>query len=280
MRSHTYDFKWQDLARAVGAPLAPVLVFAVLFQGATALRLLPAPRPTRDTDKIILIHQLEASRRPQPAQIVLIGDSSCLMDVSARQLGQTLGCPVLNLAIFSYLDLAAYAALVREYAQANPGQLRTLVLLMHPEALRRAAPEADYVQLFQALLDRKPSPVSGIQEQMLTVLGLAQFRDRCLARLLPSPLGGAFGRTYGFSSDLDQFLTRSCGSLVELDSKPFTGDADYRLGVSLQNASRAFRAAVPPGCQLVVGITPSPEGFVRARYRQNYRAMLDQWSRW
>jgi hypothetical protein len=281
MRSHSYDFRCKDLARVIGPPLVAMSLFAALAHGLTALHVLPPPRPTLDTDRTILVHQVEASRSPQAAEVVLIGDSSCLMDVSAPALGRRLGHPALNLGTLSYLDLKAYGALVQECARANPGRLRVLVLLLHPEALRRASPESYYVGLLQDLLKQKVSRANGdLHGEVVALLGLGYFRDCCLARVLPVPLAGAFGCRYGFTTDLDKYLTLHGGSLVEPETKPFGGNAEYRLAASLQNAGRAFRAAVPPGCKLVAGITPAPEEFVRPTYRQDYPAMLEQWSQW
>ena len=267
--------------RLAAPPLVPLAIFAALMHGAAALRLLPAPRPALDTDRTILIHQVEASRARQEAEVVLVGDSSCLMDISARQLGQSLGRPVLNLGTLSYLDLNAYALLVREYARANPGRLREVVLLMHPEALRRASPEPYYVQTLQALLNHEMAQTDhNMHETVAGILGLARFRDCCLARLLPVPLGGVFGRRYGFNRELENYLTLNGGSLVEPEAKPFGGNAEYRLAGPLERASRAFKAAVPAGCRLIAGITPAPAGFVQPNYAQDYASMLRQWSQW
>src|SRR6266567_7671003 len=146
MKSHTGEFTIKDLFQFVGGPLAALVIFAGLMHGAAALKWLPAPRPTLDTERTILLHQAQVSRTPHDAEILLIGDSSCLMDVSARQLGEQLGRPVLNLGTFSFLDLEAQGLFLRQYAQANAGRLRAVVLLMHPEALRRVGSEGFYLR--------------------------------------------------------------------------------------------------------------------------------------
>ena len=79
MKSHTYEFKSRDLATLLVWPLVPVALFALLMHGGSGLRLLPSPRPTLDTDRTIVIHQAEASRAPRETEILLLGDSSCLM---------------------------------------------------------------------------------------------------------------------------------------------------------------------------------------------------------
>src|SRR5262245_35077868 len=111
MKSHEYDFEPADLLRLIGWPLVPVVSFAaIMYLGAT-LKVWPRSRSTLDIDRTILLHQGEASRARHDADVLLLGDSSCLMNVSARQLAE--GLPgqhrVLNLGTLSYLDLPAYA---------------------------------------------------------------------------------------------------------------------------------------------------------------------------
>src|SRR6185436_14472323 len=141
MKSHRVEFTLRDLAALAGAPLAIVAVFSAVLHAGVALSLLPAPRPTFNTDQTVVVHQVEASRQRTDAEIVMVGDSSCLMDVDARQLGTALGRRVLNLGTISHLDLAAHALLLGEFTRANPGRPRCVVLLMHPEALRRVESE-------------------------------------------------------------------------------------------------------------------------------------------
>src|SRR5262245_43258480 len=141
MKSHSIEFTPKELLRLVLPPLVPVVLFAMAMQAGARFGLLPAPRPTLDVDRTILIHQAESSRARSGAEIVLLGDSSCLMNVNARQFGNSLGRRALNLGTFSFLDLGAHTRLLREFTQANPGQPRVVVLLMHPEALRRGDSE-------------------------------------------------------------------------------------------------------------------------------------------
>ena len=111
MKSHTYEFTPRHLIRLVGCPLVMLaLCTAALHLGARS-NFLPAPRPTLDTERTILIHQADTARQPREAELLLLGDSSCLMDVSARQLGEQLKRPALSLATFSYLDLNAHATM-------------------------------------------------------------------------------------------------------------------------------------------------------------------------
>src|SRR5262245_34071748 len=248
MKSHICEFEPSDLLRFVGLPLLPVAVFAALMHAGVWLGALPTPRPTLDVDHTILIHQAEASRSKKSAEVVLIGDSSCLMDVSAGELGARLGRRTLNLGSFSYLDLDAYALLLSHYAAANPGRLRAVVLLMHPEALRRTSAESYYVDFLKNFFDgRAPCRSSRPPSFVYCFLGVENFKGRLLSRILPTPFRGSYGQYYGFSDQLEQFLSTHHGSAIDPEARTFQGNAEYRLARQLQAGSRAFKTTIPAG---------------------------------
>lgn len=281
MTSHRYDLEPRALLRLLAGPLVVVAGLAALMHAGVVLHLLPAPRPTLDVDRSILVHQVEASRRRQGAEILLLGDSSCLMDVDARRLGERLGRQVLNLGTLSYLDLNAAATLLRAYTTANPGRLQSVVVLLHPEALRRVAPEAAYFRLLHGLLDGQDvSLETGLQTRLRRGLGLEALRGRILCRLLPTPLPGAYGRHYGFTTDLERYLDEHQGSALDPESRPLTGSAEYRLAPQQEAPSRNFRAALPAGVSLLAGIAPVPSGFAEDGYEATRDRMLRQWSEW
>jgi hypothetical protein len=281
MTSHTYDFAPRDLARVLGWPLVPVAVFALLMHAGVSLHLLPLPRPTFDVDRTILVHQLEACRATNDADVLLVGDSSCLMDVDARQLGAQLNRPVLNLGTLSYLDPNAWATLVREYVAANPGRLRAVVLLAHPEALRRTGAEVWHLDFMDRQLNGEDFvPMNGPLDWASDALGLEIFRGRVYSRILASALPGAYGRFYGFSDGLERYLIAHDGSAVDPDARPLSGNAEYRLSAQLEAPSRNFRAAVPPGARLLAGLTPAPAKFAGTRYPETRDALLGQWNQW
>jgi hypothetical protein len=281
MKSHTCEFTARDLLRLAGWPLVPLALWAVALHLGARTQLLPAPRPTLDTERTILIHQADAARQPREAELLLLGDSSCLMDVSARRLGEHLGRPALSLATFSHLDLNAHAAMLREFDRVNPGRLRAVVLLMNPESLRRVSPEPYYIStLTNFWAGRESRPAGTFEGRLAFALGTDLFKGRLLARALPLPLDGAYGRRYGFTRDLENFLDREHGSAIDPEPQPFAGNAEYRLGPNLERASRAFRAAVPPGAKLFVGITPLPARFAGARHPEVHTDLLAQWRQW
>jgi len=284
MRSHQYQFGMRDLGRDFGPALGALALLACMLHAGAALGWLPAPRPTLDVDRTILVHQAESSRRRHSARIVLIGDSSCLMDVMATTLGEVLGEPVLNLATLSYLDLPTHAALIQEFARANPGRLKQVVLLMHPESLRlRAVPDYFRRQVRDFLAGRDSPAKTGAARWIEEALGAQRLRGRVLSRAVPWPLPGAYGRFYGFSRDLEVFLEANAGSAV--DPRRFVpaqerASAEYRLAPRFKIESRRFRQLLPAGVRLIVGITPSPASFVLPDHADRCRSMLRQWSAW
>jgi hypothetical protein len=203
------------------------------------------------------------------------------MDVSARQLGDQLGRPILSLATFSFLDLSAQALLLREYAKNNPERMRAVVLLMHGETLRRVGSESYYLGVLSDFwAGRDECRTDDVLSHVSCLLGVDCFKGRILSRVVPVPLSGAYGRRYGFNVDLERYLTREHGSAIDPEPQPFQGRVEYRLSPTLERASRAFRAAVPPGAKLFVGLTPAPARFAGPGYPQLHSELLRQWSRW
>ena len=281
MKSHTVEFTPKELLKLVTPPLVPVVLFALAMQAGARLGWLPAPRPALDVDRTILIHQAKASRVRSGAEVVLLGDSSCLMNVNARQLGDSLGRRALNLATISYLDLGAHARLLREFAQANPGHPRVVVLLMHPEALRRGGSEPYPSEVLTHYLAGQDHHRFGTFAGTVNALsGVDAFQGRILSRALPTPFTNSFGRFYGFNTGLERFMAEHDGSAIDPGTNAAIGNAEYRLSATLENLSRDFRAAVPPGAKLLVGITPVPMKFAGRNYPALRDQMLRDWSAW
>lgn len=265
----------------LAGPALVLAVFAVAMHLGSSWKLLPQPRPTLDTDRTILIHQAESSRTRSEARILLMGDSSCLMNVSAPQLSKQLGLPVLSLATLSYLDAGANSRLLREFVRVHPGQVKAIVLLMHPEALRRSGSESYQLGvLTNYLAGREHRQLGNAAGQFAWWSGIEIYRERVLARIVPTPLPGAFGREFGFNTQLERYLMKNHGSLLELDSAPLTGSTEYRLSPALQVGAAEFRATVPQGTQLLVGFTPVAQRLANSDFPDTRDTLLRQWADW
>lgn len=284
MPSHHYEFTSRDVLKLLGSLLVPTLLFAAGLHTGARLKLWPRPRPTATMEQTIIVHQTEAAMSARDVDLVLLGDSSCLMDVNAAQLESLLPTGrVLNLGTLSYLDLRASAELLSRAAAASP-QLRFVVVLLHPQTLRGVDPVRQYSDLLQAFAAARdfcdPSTIHGRLECWL---GLSVLRGRFLDRAIPAPLPGRFGQFYGFTADLERFMAGRNGSAVDphrYSPGPGQGSAEYRLAASLEPASRAFRARVPAQARMFVGLTPIPMSHALRQHDARYRDLLAEWSRW
>jgi hypothetical protein len=277
MRSHQTEFSVGDLLRIVGGPLLFAAICAGVLHAGARVGTLPAPRPAFDADRAILFHQADAARR-QAADVVLIGDSSCLMDASASQLSGMLNLSVLNLGTLSYLDLSAYAVLLREHQKLHRPKL--VVLLMHPEALRRLGSEAyQLAVLTNYLAGRDHSSTASAASAFNAWAGVDIATGRLL-RWIPAPLRGDYGTFYGFTTVRERYMTRHSGSAIDPGQEVFKGNPEYRLAPTLEKASRAFRTVLLPQTRLLVGITPVPAGFARAGFPDERNRLLGDWAGW
>src|SRR5204863_2049167 len=129
----------------------------------------------------------------------------------------------------------------------NPGKLQTVVLLVHPEMLRRAQSGSPYlIFLSDFYSGSDPIDRSTFAGQLRALLGLNIFEDRLLSRS-PLPLPGEYGRCYGFNLGLYHFMDQHGGSAVDPHRYvpgPGQGNAEYRFAPTLESECQGLRAAV------------------------------------
>jgi hypothetical protein len=282
MKSHEYHIRLAELTTPLGSLLLTMVLFAVLMRLGVVLSLLPAPWPAFDVEHTILTHQALASGKTSDADVVLIGDSSCLMDAAGGTLEKEFAGKhhAINLGSFMYVGLNGYTALLSRYTSANPGRLQAVVLLLHPETLRTGTPVSHYlVFLSDVCAGADHSQADSLRDQFSSLMGLDIFQGRCLSRV-PLPLAKEFGQYYGFNLDLDRFMTAQRGSAVDPHQfKPERGqgNAEYRIASNFESGCLALKAAVPPDARLIIGLTPIPQSFASAGYDLRWRQLLAQW---
>ena len=285
MKSHEYAFGPRDIGRLLASLIVPAIILAVLLRLGAFSGVLPRPWPALDLEHTILTHQTLASQTPAKADILLIGDSSCLMNVSGSQLEELYGGahqPV-NLGTFMYLGLNGYAAMLSRYAAVNTGRLHTVVVLVHPEMLRGVEPIPQYLRFVSTVYsgDDFGDPDSTLG-QLRGLFGLDIVQSRLLSRM-PLPLPKQYGRFYGFNLDLYSFMDRHHGSAVDphqYTAAPGQGNAEYRLAPALEAGCKALRTAVSPEAKLVVALSPIPESFAPTNYTTRWEQLLGQWGQW
>ncbi|MBU6402157.1 MAG: hypothetical protein KGS61_17700, partial [Verrucomicrobia bacterium] len=258
----------------------------LLLPAADWLGWLPPAQPGLDPDQAVLAYQAQASAAPSAAEIVLLGDSSCLMGVDAPALTQKLAehPPVINLGLIIGLGLDADGEVLEDFLLYHPRQVGLVVLLVTPAMLEDADQVPYFVTLWRRLHPPGGSRTAPNRARAWSLTrGPRLFRQRLLCHVLAEPLHGTDADFYGFSSGLLDYLAAHHGSLT-------TGAAYHRsrrgmrilysLAPTFAPASRRFRRQVPANLTLAVGLTPVPETLVPLDYRAQRDALLRQWNRW
>lgn len=288
MTSHEYRFRIADALQLVASPICALALVGMLLHAAVAVGLMPGPWPAVDMDRTILLHQAVAASRRHDARLLLVGDSSCLMDVSAEALGARLHAPALNLATISYVNLESHARIISRFARANPGQLDAAVLLLHPNTLRLGESATEYIELLRhALVENGNASAERVQSFgqsiVADLLGTGIVRQRLLGRVVPKPLPGAYGARYGFTWNLWKHMTAERGSLVDphkFDRSRPVGSAEYRMSERVKAETKEFRHALPRGVRLAVGLTPVPESFAHPDHAAVCQGILHSLGDW
>ncbi len=288
LRSHRCEFTVTRLLRTLAGPAGATALLALALHVARAFHLLPQTGPG-NLDEALLREKVRLAADPSAAAPVLIlGDSSALMNVSARLLAEDLGRPVLNLATLSHVDLAAQAELLRRHLTTHPAPPTDLVLLLHPEALWRAPGAQPLGRHLRTLLDRNapgapaPAPSFLVPSSFSDVLGGRLLREHLMQAILPTALRGAFARVHGTTWEIARELRRQNGSLHDPSTFLPGSEAvrtEYRLDPGQCRASEAFQAELPASTRLWLGLTPSPESVADARSTARRTSLLEEWAR-
>ncbi|MFH0878599.1 MAG: hypothetical protein V2A34_02690, partial [Lentisphaerota bacterium] len=266
-----------------GLPMAIVAAFSIVMTIGAEFHLLPPPRPSVDMDRTILTHQADMAGTAPAADALLLGDSSCLIDIRATALEQSTKRRVLNLGTLSYLSFDGFALLLREYAGTHASSKpATVVILLHPSSLRRHESEAYFLKSLEAFLAGEDFCTGkALSSQPLCRLGFYAFRDRLLTRWLGWPLPQEYATRYGFTTHLWKRMTQDKGSVQTSGLYVYEkgqGSAEYHVSSGAKNLSRFFRQRLPKGYRLAIGLTPIPASFALPDYDATRMELLQQWT--
>jgi hypothetical protein len=288
MRSHEYKFSLRDLSQTFVPPLLALLALVGTLKLTRQFGFLPRPAAALDPNTAILMHQSRAAHSPGRADLVLVGDSTCLVGVDPPVLSKALPnrAAAINLAMLSWFDLRDYSELAADFAQENAGQVRTVVLLVTPEKLGMS--RSDGQEKFWHEI-RSDSNTSGRNSDaalgLPDPLGLRCLRENLLGHVLAVPLRqrGQGTAYFGFSSEVDGYMTAHHGSA--LDFSPFirpktTPEPNWTFAPDLETQSRGFRAQMPRGTKLLVGFTPVARSFLAPEQYAPRRELLYRWNLW
>ncbi|MGE4182259.1 MAG: hypothetical protein AB7J34_20730 [Limisphaerales bacterium] len=313
--SHSVEFQPRELLRRLAAPAFGVLILAAFVHAASLGGLLPAPAPS-NLDQAVLDAKADLASRSAPASLILLGDSSCMMDVDAPALAQLVRQPVVNLGTLSYLDLAAHGLLLNQAVLHASDPPREVVLLLHPASLLRGSSEPALEHYLRRRLDRHshfhphshsantrsrippaqvqapqstaslrsspalPSFLSSVTERWL---GGGIVREQFVQPVFPSLLRGEFAAAYGTTWRIHRLLMQQSGTLADptrFDPGSQAGRYEFHLNPRLEKASRELRSRIPAGCRFSVGLTPLPESLALERHADRITATLEQLAGW
>jgi hypothetical protein len=243
-------------ARLVLEAAGPACLVAVALAAAAATLLERAGvrhPPPLDIESLIVQGQRERARTIPEADLLLIGDSSALMDVDSVALGEALGRRAESLATIGFVGPAGYARLLRDYA-ASGRRVTTVLVLMSPVSLSLTEPEFDR-RAFESMV---VEPVQGCGPARA---GEVIYRH-LVAPTLALPLPGAYGRFYGGAAALEVALERGQGSLTDPNTWK-AQPATITLRISDAVAKRLEilrRTLLELGARRVLsGLSPLPE---------------------
>lgn len=275
-----------DWLRAILPTVIVIVGLAGVLRGADRFGLLPQPPRSANPGAIVLAHQAWAARAGLPGEIVLLGDSTCLMDVDARALEASLpGQPsVLNLGLIAWLPFQDYAEALEDHAATNSNSVKMVVLLVTPNKLT-----LDDKDNTREIWRRIRQPGNGRGEPqaesrtLVNWLGGNLLREKLLSHGLVRPLGGVGegSALFGFPTEVEEYMTERQGSLIELGPAKITRKREAWNMIAfadLEAQCQTFRSKVPSGAKLVVGLTPIASSISSPAELQQRAALLSKWS--
>ncbi len=283
MRSHFYKLSVGQWLKVVSGPALGAATLALVLHAAHGMGLLPKPKRIDNPDETLLSFKAQLSSSRHPADIVLLGDSSCATGVEAPQLGALLpGHPrVLNLGLMIGLGLDVYGEVLSSFLENNPGCTKWVVLLVTPQLLSNESldpgAQAAWRQAQRPVSEVEPSN-AGIVSRLFAVHLL---KNGLYRQLLHTP--ARIGSLYAFSSDFADYLARHEGSMIDPSTfhpPPHPMPAHYSLAPSLKAISERFRNRLPSGTKLAVGLAPIPESLSSPTYLNQRDQLLRGWNDW
>jgi hypothetical protein len=241
--------------------VAPVVLGLAVFAAIANIYLLLYRRPPRANvlEEILVHHQQHAATNQGPHEVLLVGDSSCLMNIDTPKLQAELHpLSVLNLGTVSIMPLRSFAQLATDHSSKYRGYPKYIILIINPEMLRQEfAPESKF--LTPALSSNpEKEPLSAF----LQVTRLRTFFDQTVRSVIPAPLPGRYRTYYGFDQTFRRFLRENRGSAIDpaIARVPKTQSNQFKISEAFRRDALVFRSLIPPNAKVFLVLSPIPVG--------------------
>jgi hypothetical protein len=261
---------WTWAGRVLRASAATVAVASLLLGSAVvAARRGSGPKaPVVAIEDVIVEAQLGRAAKAAGSDVLVIGDSSALMDVDAAELGRALGGKRVEcLALIGFVGPAAQV----EMALRAGGRAPVLVWLVNGASL---ALDERWLsgEPYEAWVMNGAPPPRGLGHALRDLIYAAT-----VARTVARPLPGRFGEIYGLPEDLSREIASGHGTVT--DPNRLTGlkaEPDgYRFTLSAPVEARLPRAAEllrrVSADKIRVGLTPLPRTLAGAHTESSRR---------
>jgi hypothetical protein len=279
-RSHEFQFP----ASALMAVVAPtVIAFSALvgvLHSLNWLDWLPAPRPALTGDQFVIRDRYETALADDPAEVIIIGDSSSVMGVDAAALSDLLpGKPqAYNLGLFLGLPMEVYAEAAQKFIDNHPDQVRAVVLLTTFSRLADAAPSGPSTDYWRRLWTGEPEydeATSSTDEWLL----LNRVRDGILTRLIPFERHGEKGVFYGGIVQAGHYVRKHRGSAYSHEVHNRQGSLEkvqWSLDQAALAQARRSRELIPRSVAFVYGVMPMPETYATKDSHQRRTEIMNE----
>jgi len=275
--SHRYEFHGRELTANIVFSIVVVLLASGISLGSIRAGLMPKSAFRADPDSAIIATKAELAQSSADANVCLVGDSSCLINLDVATLQTAPGVRPINLGALSYLSLDSFGVLAGEYSKGRTAP--KILLTVHPDCLRTAADSPAHRGVLEGALGESKVIQLRPNNPLSEMLGLEDLRTRLVDRWVPEPLKGAMGARYGFTENIQSELKSRLGTMDEtgrFDPKTNSGSAEYRLAQRIKPEAQKFLTRLPKDARIRVLISPVPKSHARKDHEGTVREIRQE----
>ena len=265
---HEFQFRAGELFPLFIPSAVAFAGLVLLLHALNGFNWLPTPEPALTGDEFVMKNRFEKALSNDPAEVLIIGDSSSVMGVDASALTGSLpgNPPAYNFGLFLGLPLEVYAEPASMFIEHHPEQVRLVVLLTTFSRLEDGQHTPQSLAYWRNLtnLSKGPSPAGG-DTPMHDLFLVQALGERFLPRLLPFVAHGEIGVFYGNTVLSRKFLSERAGSAFSrgvYNRNGASGKIRWGVEEGALKQSLLVRKLIPANVALAFAVMPAPESYV------------------